>query len=476
MAPSPVDSKSPKRSPGGKAAARAPSTPLLTKANIPQLPLSKDPAALLDSLLEQQNRPKDAPPFDPIEFLNKHYETEQSLSQQLPILRDSVAGRMDKLNERISSALQRQSETAVSTRQYVQDAKASVTELERRILQVKEKAKLSEKAVLEITADMKRLDCAKRHLQRTITTLKRLHMLVHAVEQLRLTVQERPFADYRTASHLVEAVDQLLQHFAAYAVKVQPMRVLAGKVTEFKKDLHTSLVKGFRVVAFGYQKTMLLEGKKQPVSRTSSTGEQGEEQQEPQEHPPVMSVSILQGGVLFIDSLGNDVRARFIHEFCEDQLGSYLKEFEPPDRTVKPERRVSSFKMVEVHELGKGSKAGLDNIDKRYTWFLNGPIKSIGEKFPRVFPDEWNVQASMAAMFLQLVSAVGVFFLVSRRVQPIFCLKFFCRGIFGLVIDARSHSSLVGRSKKRSGCQQRYHFVEGFAEDDCLRKGHYSMA
>jgi Vps53-like, N-terminal len=131
-----------------------------------------DPLALLDTL--DQNRTTKSgegttstttpnTPFDPIDFLNQHFETERSLSRELPLLRDAVGTRMQLLNDRISDALQKQNDTADSTRRHVQDAQASVIELQRRILQVKEKASQSEKAVLEITADMKRLDCAKQH-------------------------------------------------------------------------------------------------------------------------------------------------------------------------------------------------------------------------------------------------------------------------------------------------------------------------
>jgi archaellum component FlaC len=349
------------------------------------LPLSKDPASLLDSL--DNKRAGTSEPFDPIDFLNQHYETEQSLSQQLPALREAVGGRMELLNDRISNALQRQSETAESTRRHVETAKASVQALEHRILQVKEKAAGSEKAVLEITAEMKRLDCAKRHLQRTITTLKRLHMLVHAVEQLRNTVHSH---DYKTASHLVDAVTQLLQHFDAYTAKVQPMRVLSAKVSEYQTDLRKSVVTGFRVAAFGQEKTMELQGQTNMEEESALT---------------ILSADDMQGGVLLIDSLGETCRVQFIHEFCQDYLGGYLKEFEPPSRETKPERRVSSFKVSEVKSEPENVQAGLDQMEKRFSWFLKGPLKSVNEKFPGVFPPHWNLQASMANMFLQLVSS-----------------------------------------------------------------------
>jgi hypothetical protein len=347
-------------------------------------------------------------PFDPIDFLNEHFPTEQSLSQHLPSLRDAVGARMQNVNDRISDALQKQNDTADSTRRHVQDAQASVIELQRRILQVKEKASQSEKAVLEITADMKRLDCAKQHLQRTITTLKQLHMLVHAVEQLRLTTiynnknNTNPFPDYKTASHLVEAITQLLQHFTAYISKVQQMRVLSSKVQEYQEILRSSLVVNFRIVTFGYRKAMQLEGK------IISEDEEDDDANIPGRQ--TMSVEVMRGGVMYIDSLGYDCRIKFIHDFCQDLLGDYLQEFTPPDRSSTkqpPQQRVSSFKVVAEPKVeAENAFAGLAFMEKRFTWFLNGPLQSINSKFPSVFPPNWNLQASLSSIFLQLVCIV----------------------------------------------------------------------
>ena len=52
------------------------------------------------------------------------------------------------------------------------------------VKEIKTKANLSEKTVQEICYDIKRLDCAKTHLQGTITSLKRLQMLLTATQQL----------------------------------------------------------------------------------------------------------------------------------------------------------------------------------------------------------------------------------------------------------------------------------------------------
>ena len=77
---------------------------------------------------------------DPIEFLNKHFTNEATLVAQLPFIRSAVSERMQRLDDTISSALQRQSESADATQKHVQDARASVASLEQRVKQVQQKA------------------------------------------------------------------------------------------------------------------------------------------------------------------------------------------------------------------------------------------------------------------------------------------------------------------------------------------------
>jgi vacuolar protein sorting-associated protein 53 len=419
-------------------------TPVIV--SIPSLLSPTDPEVLLDALdnRNDQNRSgsNDAengdstlPRFDPIEFLNQHYDSEKVLAQQLPALRDSVSRRMEVLNDRIANALQRQSESASGIRRHVQDAKASCQALEHRVLQVREKAALSEKAVLEITADMKRLDCAKRHLQRTITTLKRLHMLVQAVEQLRIAsaatkhqinaTGAHSFPDYKNASHLVDAIRQLQEYFEAYTARVQPMQVLCSKVEIYQENLRVSLVFGFRIVCFGRVKALELSGagdkgvpKESKGGNRESDGDELEEQVE--DDYPIMPPSVLQGGVMFIDAIGVNARKQFIHNFCQDNLGDYLREFAPPSKTPPPkqeEKRVSSFKKVEPKpvETPMKSDTGLSQIDKRFTWFLNGPLMSVKTKFPQIFPPHWNLQANLVGMFLQLVRNILALHIKSQR-------------------------------------------------------------
>ena len=131
-------------------------------------------AAASSTDTQQQTDTQQTHNFDPIDFLNQHYHTEQQLVTALPQLRSAISSRLTHLDDTLSTTLRHQSALAPTLERDVQHAKAAVQQLASRIAQVQSQAQASEVAVLEITKDMKRLDYAKQHLQRTITALKRL--------------------------------------------------------------------------------------------------------------------------------------------------------------------------------------------------------------------------------------------------------------------------------------------------------------
>jgi vacuolar protein sorting-associated protein 53 len=385
--------------------------------------ISSNPDRLLDAFdVYVATRRNNGSEPDPIDFLNQHYSSEAQIVAQLPNIREAISDRMNRLDDKISSALQRQSESAELTQQHVQDAKVSVANLEKRIRLVQEKASQSEKTVREITKDMKRLDCAKRHLQRTITTLKRLHMLVHAVEGLRQACLLQPYPDYKSASHLVDATRLLLKHFDAYTQKVEPMRLLAMKVDDLQSELKFSLVRGFRIVNFGPEQTKQMEkkGKKTSLVRPeddilvdvgSETSEDFAEEQELDEEPkpkrpppPPMTPDAMAGGVLLIDAIGREARIEFMTGFVQDQLIEYSKIYKPVKEKPKEKPRVSSF-MAQPEAPKEDTKPefALEFVEKRFIWFSK-LLTEIQRLYPGVFPAYWNLEYHLAKNFLRRVS------------------------------------------------------------------------
>ena len=324
--------------------------------------------------------------FDPIDFLNSNYQTEASLVSALPTLRSTIAQRIEHLDESISSTIQKQADLADVTATDVARARAAILRLQGRVETVQSKARLSERAVLEITRDLKRLDFAKRHLSRTITALKRLHMLLHAVDRLHAAAYGGdPFPDYGTCANLIDATRLLLGHFDGYMGSIQKMRDVRDAVGTVRLDLREGAVFGFRVVGFGFSRALAKCGgevprcgggraQKDKSGATAAAGEgvaasegqrddnDDEEEEEYDRYantgyvqsaddaygaglsagatsrkqmapmevpPPPMPKELLSEACMVIDALGLPTRREFVGTFCKDHLESYSKTFDP---------------------------------------------------------------------------------------------------------------------------------------------------
>lgn len=66
----------------------------------------------------------------------------------------------------------------------------------------------------EICRDIKSLDHAKRHLTQAVLALKRLQMLVAAIDQLQVMTRERMYAE---AANLLMAAHKLMAEFDFYS-------------------------------------------------------------------------------------------------------------------------------------------------------------------------------------------------------------------------------------------------------------------
>jgi vacuolar protein sorting-associated protein 53 len=370
---------------------------------------------------------------DPIAFLNQHYNSEALLVSELPRLRDSISERMDRLDDRLATAVQRQSESSALTQRRVEEAKANVLSLEERIKRVQTMASQSESTVREITKDMKRLDCAKRHLQRTITTLKRLHMLIHAVERLRLACITKPYPDYMSAAQLVDATRLLLQFFDPHTDKVDAIRLLTQKVNDLQDELKYSLVRGFRLVAFSVEETIEFEKKSKNKSFLASdlskmiVGDDDDdndglidEQQRPstggtkESFPPTtttmtekLTTDAMIGGIQLIDSIGIEARIEFMTGFIQDHLLEYSRIYKPvKEQQAKEKPRVSSFMAQPVDPNPKEDKKpdfALEFVEKRFLWLRN-LLAEVQSTFPGVFPRYWNIEYHLTKNFLRRVS------------------------------------------------------------------------
>ncbi|KAG5513516.1 hypothetical protein PMAC_000948 [Pneumocystis sp. 'macacae'] len=90
-----------------------------------------------------------------------------------------------------------------------------------------------ENLVIEIIADIKQLDSARRNIITSMIVLKRLQMLTIAYEQLKALIKAKQYGEI---THLLEAVLELTSYFKSFR-SVDQIAILCNNIYELKKDL-----------------------------------------------------------------------------------------------------------------------------------------------------------------------------------------------------------------------------------------------
>lgn len=292
----------------------------------------------------------DRPEFDAREFINRNFPDEQSLDDMGAFVR-RLRARMKELDDALSQASQDQSLAAHQALADLKEAKLAVQQLFHKIHDIRGKAEQSEVMVQEICRDIKQLDFAKRHLQTTLTALKRLHMLVNAVDQLELMASQR---NYREAASLLEAVNQLFTHFDGYA-NVSKIVELHSTVRTLQEEMGGQIFADFRAIG--------------PLETLEENFASEDEQS--------AVFTNLSAACAVVDALGRTTREKLVRSFCEEQLVAYDKLFGD-----------------------NGECAGLDQADKRYPWFYH-LLSTIEERLDRIFPRHWLMSRRICIQFCE---------------------------------------------------------------------------
>ena len=157
--------------------------------------------------------PLDAPDFDPVDYINEMFPTEQSLVNLDDVLSDYKC-KIQVIDEDMRRIVRGQTSVGEDAAASLEEAQAAIVELFAQIRDIKSKAAESETMVRDITSDIKQLDTAKRNLTSAITTLNHLHMLVGGVSTLQAQTINRQYGD---AAMLLQGLLEVLAHFKDYS-------------------------------------------------------------------------------------------------------------------------------------------------------------------------------------------------------------------------------------------------------------------
>jgi hypothetical protein len=206
--------------------------------------------------------------------------------------------------------VRRQSSSGSKARHELRSAQSSITEMLQQVGEIKRKAAQSEAMVQEICRDIKKLDFAKKHLTSTITALRRLGMLITAVDQLQLAAERREFGE---AAHLLGAVKQLAAHFKDYS-HVPRVAEMRGRVVALEQSLRSTSLREFELLGEDFPSPSLIDRLRDCCAVTAA--------------------------------VGSAARDELVDSVCRREMGVYTQIFSTIGETSKLERTMNRYKWL----------------------------------------------------------------------------------------------------------------------------------
>ncbi|KAL3858283.1 hypothetical protein ACJMK2_012931 [Sinanodonta woodiana] len=299
--------------------------------------------AAIDQVLPSDD-PLDKPDFNPVDYINSVFPTEQSLSNIDEVI-GKIRFKIRKLDGEIRTVVRGQTNVGEDGRYALEEAQKAIQELFSKIKDIKDKAEKSEEMVKEITRDIKQLDHAKRHLTSSITTLNHLHMLVGGVESLNTLTRRRQYGE---VANLLQGVLNVLEHFQKYT-SIPQIKELADRVKQIQGELGTQILADFEEAFQG----------------SGAKYGPGNQKQ-------------LKEACYVVNVLELKVKRDLLNWFVKLQLAEYMVLF------------------GENQDV-----AWLDKIDRRYAW-IKRTLVDFEEKFGHLFPLDWEVSERICVEFCEI--------------------------------------------------------------------------
>ncbi|KAH6906364.1 Vps53-like protein [Coprinopsis sp. MPI-PUGE-AT-0042] len=287
---------------------------------------------------------------DPFDGLSEEFSTASILNQFFPD--EAALGKLDEVNAQLAETqkeLQAEVDSLQAELRRNQDPdrmsviQEMISDLLGQMSRIREKATESEAVVRNITKDIQVLDLAKKNLILSMTTLKRLQMLVNALTQLEDLIQEKKYGE---VAQTLSAVKQLSASFRNFT-GVPRIARLWKRINDVQGQLRNQLEEDFD--AFFIQDTS------KPIK-------------------PALIAEACQ----VVDVLGIEVRSHIVDRFVALEMKEYRKIFRTND------------------EAGQ-----LDNLTRRYAWFRR-LIQTFEIEQGRVFPSDWKVNWHLLAKFAEI--------------------------------------------------------------------------
>lgn len=269
---------------------------------------------------------------------------EESLEKLDPFVA-SLQARIRRTDEEILAAVKRQSSSGNRARSELRSAQSFVIEALNQINDIRRRAAQTESMVKDVCKNIKQLDYAKRNLTATITAMRRLAMLISAVDRLQRASERREFDE---AAHLLGAVQQLASHFAGLS-QVPRVAEIRGRVAALEQALKSASLREFELLS--------------------------------EDVPDPSLLKRLSDCAALIDALGASARDELVDKFCKKEIETYTQIFGSTGDTSK-----------------------LDRVVNRYKWLIRR-LETRKDVF-EIFPKDWRVAQLLCVTFCSVTKTV----------------------------------------------------------------------
>ncbi|XP_055846832.1 vacuolar protein sorting-associated protein 53 homolog [Episyrphus balteatus] len=292
----------------------------------------------------------DSPNFNPLDYINQLFPTEQSLSGI-----DDVIAKMQfeysTIDENIHNILCGKANAELNGHIGFRKAQNMIKSLEKQITNLTKNAEQTEETVKEITAEIQKMDCAKKNIISSITTLNHLQILIQEIEDVNKLIDKRL---YKEILNPMQAILEIKQKFQKH-ICIPEMKALLEKVEQIQSVLGQQVIEDLKE-AFSYHSQGLLQ--------TRGTIK--------------LSLSQLSNACKIISILDSVKKNELIKWFVQLQLDEYKSLFS-----------------------NNQEFAWLDKIDQRFDW-LKSHLLNFEQKFLPIFPFDWKVSEKISLEFCHL--------------------------------------------------------------------------
>lgn len=225
--------------------------------------------------------------FDAVSYIDNLLPDDGSL-MNVPLLMQKIQSRMQSTTMTLRDAVRSYSSTGNNNDEILNETRDSINVLSNRIQNIHNQAIETESVITQICKGIKPLDNAKKNLTSTVTTLRRLQMMVTTIKQLEINIKQ---VNYSACAANILALTTFIDDFKKYQSAPQ-LEPLLSKFYDLKRVLRNKINTEW--------------------ATKISTGASSE-----------LSLPICE----VIDSYAGDFRSSTIEDFCEKFLAPYEDAF-----------------------------------------------------------------------------------------------------------------------------------------------------